>query len=260
MNKKSWEHRLQGSPDELAVDFVESLSVDVRLYKYDIAGSIAHSQMLAEQKLISKDEFKAIKDGLLEISHEIAEGKFKFDWEKDYLEFSKNIVGMASTFEQDISYAKTMLENNAKPEFEMYELGHIGYVTWLMAEGLVKKPPHLQFVFGPIVGWMKPSVKHLVLMYEEAKELLGEGNFTWSVAGAGRWQIPLAATAMAMGAPNVRVGMEDSLYAGDGTMATSSADQVQMVVNIAKEMSLTPATPNEARETLGVKGLDKVAF
>ena len=188
------------------------------------------------------------------------EGKFKFDWEKDYLEFSKNIVGMASTFEQDISYAKTMLENNAKPEFEMYELGHIGYVTWLMAEGLVKKPPHLQFVFGPIVGWMKPSVKHLVLMYEEAKELLGEGNFTWSVAGAGRWQIPLAATAMAMGAPNVRVGMEDSLYAGDGTMATSSADQVQMVVNIAKEMSLTPATPNEARETLGVKGLDKVAF
>jgi len=78
-SKKSWEHRLQGSPDELAVDFVESLSVDVRLYKYDIAASIAHVQMLAEQKLITKDELKLIKDGLLEISHEIAEGKFKFD-------------------------------------------------------------------------------------------------------------------------------------------------------------------------------------
>ncbi len=77
--EKSWEKRLGGEPDELTVDFVESLSVDKRLYKYDIVGSIAHSQMLAEQKLISKDEFKQIKDGLIEISQEIAEGRFKFD-------------------------------------------------------------------------------------------------------------------------------------------------------------------------------------
>jgi argininosuccinate lyase len=77
--KKSWEKRLAGEPDELVVDFVESLSVDKRLYKYDIAGSIAHAQMLAEQKLISKDEFKQIKDGLIEISQEITEGRFKFD-------------------------------------------------------------------------------------------------------------------------------------------------------------------------------------
>jgi uncharacterized protein (DUF849 family) len=188
------------------------------------------------------------------------EGRFKFDWEKDYLEHSKKIVGMAPTFEHDISYAKTMLEYDIKPEFEIYELGHIGYVTWLMKEGLVASTPHLQFVLGPIVGWMKPSIKHLVLLYEEAKDMLGEGNFTWSVAGAGRWQIPLAATAMAMNAPNVRVGMEDSLYAGEGKMATSSADQVRMVVNIARELSMEPASPNEAREILGVKGLDKVAF
>ena len=78
-SKKSWEHRLQGSPDELAIDFVESLSVDTRLYKYDIAGSIAHAEMLAAQKLITKDELKVIKDALLEISHEISEGKFSFD-------------------------------------------------------------------------------------------------------------------------------------------------------------------------------------
>ena len=99
-----------------------------------------------------------------------------------------------------------------------------------------------------------------MLCYEEAKDVLGDGNFTWSVAGAGRWQIPLAATALAMDAPDVRVGMEDSLYAGEGKMATSSADQVRMVVNIAKELSMEPASPNEAREILGVKGLDKVAF
>ncbi len=77
--KKSWEARLSGGPDALCVDFVESLSIDKRLYKYDIAGSIAHAQMLAEQKLITKAEFKQIKAGLLEIADEIAKGKFKFD-------------------------------------------------------------------------------------------------------------------------------------------------------------------------------------
>jgi uncharacterized protein (DUF849 family) len=65
---------------------------------------------------------------------------------------------------------------------------------------------------------------------------------------------------MAMGAPNVRVGLEDSLYAGPGKPATASADQVRMVVNIARELGLEPATPDEARQILGLKGIDKVAF
>jgi argininosuccinate lyase len=77
--EKSWEKRLAGRPDELTVDFVESLSIDKRLYKYDIVGSIAHAQMLAEQKLITKDEFKQIKDGLIEISEEIEQGRFNFE-------------------------------------------------------------------------------------------------------------------------------------------------------------------------------------
>ena len=76
--EKSWEKRLVGEPDELTIDFVESLSIDKRLYKYDIAGSIAHARMLADQKLITRDEFNSIKDGLIEISEEIAEGRFKF--------------------------------------------------------------------------------------------------------------------------------------------------------------------------------------
>ena len=79
MTEKSWEKRLSGGPDELTVDFVESLSFDKRLYKYDIVGSIAHAQMLSEQKLISKEEFKQIKDGLIEISEEIAAGRFSFE-------------------------------------------------------------------------------------------------------------------------------------------------------------------------------------
>jgi argininosuccinate lyase len=77
--RRTWEKRLSGKPDKLTVDFVESLSYDKRLYKYDIVGSIAHAQMLAGQKLITNDEFKKIKNGLIEISEEIAAGRFKFD-------------------------------------------------------------------------------------------------------------------------------------------------------------------------------------
>jgi len=78
-SKKSWEKRLAGTPDPITVDFVESLSVDKRLYKYDIAGSIAHARMLAAQKLISREQLKQISDGLIEISEEIAAGRFKFE-------------------------------------------------------------------------------------------------------------------------------------------------------------------------------------
>jgi len=187
-------------------------------------------------------------------------GKFITNWEEDYLEFTRTTMLMRPTLQDDVVYAETMLKADTKPEFEIYELGHIGYVTWLMEQNLVKLPPHLQFVFGPLPGWMPPSVKHLLLLYEEAVDRLGAGNFTWSVAAAGKHQLPLAATAMAMGAPNVRVGMEDSLYAGKGKKATSSADQVKMAVNIAKELSLAPATPDEARKILNLKGLNKVNF
>ncbi len=76
---RDWEKRLASEPDGLTVDFVQSLSIDKRLYKYDIVGSIAHAQMLAEQKLITRDELKQVKDGLIEISQKIAEGRFKFD-------------------------------------------------------------------------------------------------------------------------------------------------------------------------------------
>ena len=218
--------------------------------------------MTAEEKLTVVRELKPemcsfdpapFNLGLFQLVDKFA-GKFKYEWEEGFLAYLKGNIGMQMTFQDDITYAETFLKLNVKPEFELYELGHVGYVTWLMEEGLVKAPPHLQFVFGPIVGWMNPSVKHLVTMYEEAEDRLGKGNFTWSVAGAGKWQMPLAATAMAMGAPNIRVGMEDSLWAGQGKMATSSGDQVKIAADIARGLGLEPATPQEAREILGLTG------
>ncbi|MCF7958750.1 MAG: argininosuccinate lyase, partial [Phycisphaerae bacterium] len=81
MNKssKSWQARMSHEQDEMAVDFVESISFDNRMYKYDIAGSMAHAQMLSEQKLITKKEFGEIKKGLTEIAEAIDAGRFKFD-------------------------------------------------------------------------------------------------------------------------------------------------------------------------------------
>ncbi len=142
----------------------------------------------------------------------------KYDWEPEYLELCKNVT-FRPTFRDDEIYGQTFLDIDTKPELEIYELGHISYVKWLLEENLLKAPVHLQFVFGPMVGWMKPSVKHLVLIHDEAKEVLGAENFTWSVAAGGRFQIPITTTAMAMGAQNVRVGLEDSVYAGKGIMA-----------------------------------------
>ena len=78
-SEKSWQKRLSDQMDELAIDFLESLSYDKRLYKYDIAGSVAHAQMLAEKKFITKAELDEIKQALFEISDEITAGKFKFD-------------------------------------------------------------------------------------------------------------------------------------------------------------------------------------
>ena len=195
--------------------------------------------------------------GIFQIAGRFKE--YKYAWEKDYLELCKNVT-FRPTFSDDLIYAKTFLEIDTKPELEIYELGHVSYVTWLLEENLLKTPVHLQFVFGPMVGWMTPSVKHLVLIYDEAKELLGEDNFTWSVAAGGRFQIPITTTAMAMGAKNIRIGLEDSIYAGKGVLAKSSADQVNMIKRIAKEMSLEPATSDEARQILNLKGLDKVNF
>jgi argininosuccinate lyase len=77
--QRSWEKRLAAKPDELTVDYVESLSYDRRLYKYDIVGSIAHATMLAERKLITQAELKAIKNGLVRISEDIEAGRFAFD-------------------------------------------------------------------------------------------------------------------------------------------------------------------------------------
>ena len=95
-------------------------------------------------------------------------------------------------------------------------------------------------------------------MKRTADRLFGD-QYRWSVLGAGKNQLPIAAMAAAMGG-NIRVGLEDSLWLGPGVLAKSNADQVAKARQIVEGLGLDLATPDEAREILALKGADKVGF
>lgn len=95
-------------------------------------------------------------------------------------------------------------------------------------------------------------------MKRTADRLFGK-DYRWSVLGAGRNQMPIVAIAAAMGG-NVRVGLEDSLWIGPGQLARSNAEQVKRARQIIESLGIELATADEAREILGLKGGDKVAF
>jgi uncharacterized protein (DUF849 family) len=122
---------------------------------------------------------------------------------------------------------------------------------------LVKAPLFIQTVFG-LLGGIGPHPEDVMHMKRTADRLFGD-NYHWSVLGAGRAQMPIAAMAASMGG-NVRVGLEDSLWIGAGKLAPSNADQVTQVRKIIEGLGLDIATANEAREILELKGGDKVAF
>ncbi len=187
-------------------------------------------------------------------AYERLKDKIKYEWEHEHL--SREWFVFENTFKMMREYSQIDRENSTKPELEIWDLGQIGAVDFMVRRGYVDKPIHLQFVMGALSG-MQATPGTLVFVYEQAKRILGD--FTWSVASAGRDQIPMAAVTLALGG-HVRVGLEDSLYAGYGRMARGSAEQVERVVNIARELSIQPATPDEARQMLGLKGLDKVNF
>ncbi len=187
-------------------------------------------------------------------AYERLKDKIKHEWEHEHL--SREWFVFENTFKMMREYSQIDRENNTKPELEIWDLGQIGAVDFMVRRGYVDQPIHLQFVMGALSG-MQATPGTLVFVYEQAKRILGD--FTWSVASAGRDQIPMAAVTLALGG-HVRVGLEDSLYAGYGRMARGSAEQVERVVNIARELSIEPATPGEARQMLGLKGLDKVNF
>ncbi|MBM3141937.1 MAG: 3-keto-5-aminohexanoate cleavage protein [Chloroflexi bacterium] len=195
--------------------------------------------------------FGSINFGLFPIAEAVRE--FKFPWEKAYLESTWDFI-FPNTFKTLREFSQAFSENETKPELEIYDAGMINNVAFMLQRGYLKKPVYLQFVLG-ILGSISASPNNLLFLYNSARETVGD--FVWSVCAAGRHQLPMCTMSLVMGG-NVRVGMEDSLYAGKGVLAKSNADQVEKIVRIARELGLEPATPDEARQILGLKGLEKV--
>ena len=181
---------------------------------------------------------------------------FKHEWERQHLENTRDLV-FRNTF-KDIEYILTTCSGNGtRFEFECYDIAHLYNLRHFLDRGLVKPPLFVQSVFG-ILGGIGTHPEDLMHMKRTADRLFGN-DYQWSILGAGRNQINLASIGAAMGA-NVRVGLEDSLWAGPGQLATSNAEQVRLVRQVLEGLSLEVATPDEAREMLQLKGGDQVAF
>ncbi len=179
--------------------------------------------------------------------------EFKHPWEKTHLENTRDLV-FRNTF-KDIEYIlTTCYDNGTRFEFECYDIGHLYNLAHFLERGLVKPPLFVQSVFG-LLGGIGPHPEDVMHMKRTCDRLFGD-QYRWSVLGAGRNQLPIAAMAASMGG-NIRVGLEDSLWAGRGKLATSNADQVKLAAKIIEGLGLEVASPDEARDILELKGADK---
>lgn len=173
---------------------------------------------------------------------------FKHSWEPAYLEATRDMV-FRNTF-KDIEYILASCQDNGtRFEFECYDTSHLYNLAHLLDRGLVKGTLFIQTVFGILggIGTHPDDVSH---MRRTADRLFGD-QYIWSVLGAGRFQMPIASMAAVMGG-NVRVGLEDSLWESPGQLAVSNASQVRRVRQILEGLSLTVASPDEARAMLGL--------
>jgi uncharacterized protein (DUF849 family) len=182
--------------------------------------------------------------------------QFKHSWEAEFLESTRDLV-FRNSF-KDIEYIlKTCYDNNTRFEFECYDIAHLYNLNHFLERGLVKPPLFVQSVFG-ILGGIGTHPEDVMHMKRTADRLFGD-QYRWSVLGAGAAQMRIAAMSASMSG-NVRVGLEDSLWAGPGKLASSSADQVKLVRSIIEGMGLAIASPDDAREILSLKGGNNVNF
>ncbi len=181
---------------------------------------------------------------------------FKHDWERPYLEGSDDRI-FKNTFKDIEGILTTCAKNNTRFEIECYDIGHLYTLRHFADRGLVKPPYFVQSVFG-ILGGIGPHPEDVMHMKRTADRLFGK-DYVWSVLGAGRNQLPIAAQAVAMGG-NARVGLEDSLWIGPGKLAESNAQQVQALRKIIEGLGLDIASSDEARDILQLKGGDRVNF
>ena len=153
-------------------------------------------------------------------------------------------------FDNPFSEITTLLEgmNDAgvTPELECFDTGHIGNTRPLLQEGVLERPFHVSLIMG-VLGGIPATVENLAHQVRQLPD-----DSTWQVIGISRDQWPLVNAALAMGG-NVRVGLEDNFYLPSGEMAESNADLVEAAAEMARQVDREPATPDEARDIVGVE-------
>jgi 3-keto-5-aminohexanoate cleavage enzyme len=128
------------------------------------------------------------------------------------------------------------------PELEIYDAGMIDNAMLLVNEGLLTMPAQFDFVLG-VRGGLSASVENLEFLVKK----LPHPQCTWTAAGIGRWQLPLAQMAIERGG-NVRVGIEDNIYLSKGVLAKGSYELVSAAVKLIEASGKRAATPSEARD------------
>lgn len=149
-----------------------------------------------------------------------------------------------------IWYAEKMMERNVKPEMEVYSVAMMKEVLMLIEKGLLKKPYYINFVMGmPAQGTIDATRKNLCYMIDMLPP-----DSIFNVCAVGPYQLPMTTYSILEGGM-ARVGMEDNIYYGRGEKAKSNAQLVERTIRIAKELQREIASPDEAREILGLKKL-----
>lgn len=151
-----------------------------------------------------------------------------------------------NTFPIIEAIAKKAKEHNVRMEIEVFDAGFVDNALLLVKRGILEPPLHFDFVLG-VPGGMTGTTDRLEFLLST----IPEGS-TWSVAGVGRFELPLAREAILRGG-HVRVGLEDNIYIRKGVLAKGSWELVREVVGYAREVGRPIATPAEAREILRIR-------
>lgn len=215
--------------------------------------------MTIEQRLAVVPKFKpelascnlgTINWGVFAIAEKFKE--FKYPWESFAVQMADGYI-FQNTFADLKTMLPAMAENGTKPELEVYDVGHLYNLAYLLYTGFIKPPVYLQFVTG-VLGGIHANPYDLIHLQQTADRLLGAQNYKWSAFGAGRNEFPICTQALFLGG-NVRVGMEDNLMLSRKQPAKNNAELVEKMVRIMREFDFEPASPSEAREILGLKKL-----
>ncbi|GGA07211.1 MULTISPECIES: BKACE family enzyme [Sphingobium] len=182
---------------------------------------------------------------------------FRHDWEAAHLEASRDWIFKNTFKDIELILERLGKGHGTKFEFECYDTAHLYTLAHFLDRKLVTPPLFVQSIFG-LLGGTGADTENLLHARRIADKLFGD-DYRWSVMAAGKHQIPFV-TMGAINGANVRVGLEDSLYAGKGRLARSNAEQVRLIRSILEPLSLEVATPAETREILALKGGDNVTF